>query len=260
MKSTSLKTLLSSAALAVSLMAVPMATYAADATSTTSLRINDNGIVHVLGVEVTSISGNIINAITHFRDTIANWAFTTNASTTIAANSSLTATTSDVHIGDRLNVTGALTSIGSTFGVAATKIIDVTSMGDVRAKSGTVQSVSTSTGSFVMKSEDKLITVQTNVSTIFSLGGTASTLASLPIDSKVFVAGTSNADGTIIIASKVVLKNAIGGFMGMMGRFYGDSLSVKNEDGDNEDQNSNGMHGGFLKSNMRTDIENGNDR
>lgn len=207
MKTSNLKTLFSGIAIAGALMAIPVSTFAANATTTANVRINGDGMVHVINAEVTSISGNIINAVTRFKNSVVNWAFTTNASTTIAANNSLTGTTADIRIGDRLKVNGLVSAFGSTISVQADKIKDITSMASWRVKSGTVQSVNTANGTFVLKQDDKLVTVQTNASTTFTLGSTtASTLAGLTLNSKVMVSGVTSADGTSMTASKVNVK------------------------------------------------------
>lgn len=211
MKTSNLKTLFSGIAIAGALMAIPVSTFAANASTTAAVRINGDGMVHVINAEVTSISGNIINAVTRFKNSVVNWAFTTNASTTIAANNSLTGTTADIGVGDRLKVNGLVSAFGSTISVQANAIKDITSMASWRVKSGTVQSVNTANGTFVLKQDDKLVTVQTNASTTFTLANkTASTtpvtLALLTVNSKVMVSGVMNAEGTSMTATKVTVK------------------------------------------------------
>ncbi len=215
MKKTNLKTLFSGIAIAGALMAIPVSTFAANASSTATVRINGDGIVHVINAEVTSISGNIINAVTRFKNSVVNWAFTTNTSTTIAANNSLTGTTTDIHVGDRLKVNGLVSAFGSTISVQANAIKDITSMASWRVKSGTIQSITTANGTFVLKQDDKLVTVQTNASTTFILGNkigsqtastTPMTFALLAVNSKVMVSGIMSADGTSMTATKVIVK------------------------------------------------------
>jgi hypothetical protein len=209
MKTTTTKTLLSSLVISGALAFVPVAAFAASATTTAQVNIGGNGIVRVTGAEVTSISGNLISAVTAFKNTVLNWTFATNASTTIAANNSLSANISDIHVGDKLRVAGTISAVNGTLNVAATKIRDVTSTASLKAKTGTVQSVNTSNGTFVLKSGDKLTTIQTNASTTFTLGSgatiAANTLANLPLNAKVSVAGVVSADQTSMTASKVIL-------------------------------------------------------
>jgi hypothetical protein len=203
MKTNTLKTLFGSVALGAALFAAPVATFAADvrASSTASFRINHNGVVQVLNAEVTSISGSVINAVTRLKDSVVNWAFTTNASTTIVTSGlQATSTPSLIRIGDRISVSGTLLSIGSTMNVTAAKVVDTTLLASWKTKSGKVQSVNTS--------NDKTITVITTASTQFKLNKATSTntLAQLAPDQKVVVYGTISADGTSITAAKVVLN------------------------------------------------------
>ncbi len=213
MKTSNLKTLFSGIAIAIAgaLMAIPVSTFAANASTTAAVRINGDGMVHVINAEVTSISGNIINAVTRFKNSVVNWAFTTNASTTIAVNNSLTGTTTDISVGDRLKVNGLVSAFGSTISVQANAIKDITSMTSWRVKSGTVESVNTANGTFVLKHDDKLVTVQTNASTTFTLANktastTPMTLIGLTVNSKVMVSGIMNAEGTSMTATKVAVK------------------------------------------------------
>lgn len=173
MKTTSIKTLLGSIVVAGAIMSVPVSAFAANAraSTTASFYVNGDGIVHVINAEVTSISGNIVNAISRFKNNVVTWAFNTNASTTIFANNSGVASTADIKVGDKLNVVGALNTLGTTISVNATKIKDKTSMSLWRTKTGTIQSVNLTNGTFVLKENNgKSVTVQTNANTMFSLG------------------------------------------------------------------------------------------
>jgi hypothetical protein len=208
MKITSLKKTIGLLTLSA-MFVVPAFASAADVETKGSVHINDSGIIHVLGAQVTSISGNIVSAVSNFKNTMLNWTVTTNASTTIAGSASSTLT--DIHIGDKINLTGVLNSFGATSLITATKLHDVTTSASTTAKArtGTVQSINTSNGTFVLKSDDKTITVQTNASTTFTLGSgntiAATTLANLPLNAMVSVHGILSADKATMVASKVVV-------------------------------------------------------
>ncbi len=251
MKITTLKTLLGSLTVAGALVAFPLSASAAGATTTSSLHIGKNGVVHVVNAEVTSVSGNIINAVTYFKNTLATWAFTTNASTTIRVGTGATTTPSSIQIGDRIGVAGALTSFGSTIGVNATKILDLTAIASLRGTTGTVKTINTSNGTFVMTVGNKDITVQTNASTTWATKATTTlSLANLAVGTKVRVAGRLNPEHTILTASKVSIvpvkkeddrKDNKGSFHGL-----------KNGQKDKEDRDNSGEHNGFLK--LRTGL------
>lgn len=266
----SIKTVFGSLALVSAFIMTPMV-FAADATTTSSVRINGDGIVQVTNAEITSISGNIINAITRFKNNIATWVFVTNASTTIATNNSVTASTTNpmanINIGDRLNVTGVLATFGSVISVNATKIKDITSLVIFGGKSGTVQSVSTSTGTFVINSNNKLITVQTNASTTFSLTGTSTplTLDGLILNSKVRVMGTASSDGASITATSVIVKtmkidndtDSKGEKNDKTKSNNGSTHGLKNGQKAKEDRTNPGEHKGFLKTNVSLELKTG---
>lgn len=85
---------------------------------------------------------------------------------------------------------------------------------------GVVQSVSTSTGSFIMNSGGEMVTVHTNASTTFAMSRTSAGLASLPVGSVVHVAGTM--EGMHLTAHLVMTRNGEGAKMHMNhGMFHG---------------------------------------
>lgn len=250
MKSSTTKTLFSSVVLAGALFSIPVAVFAENATTATpQVRINGDGIVTVKNTEVTSISGNIINAVSRFKNTLLSWTFTTNASTTMAGNT----LPADIQVGDKLSISGALSSFGSTIAVTVNKIMDINSMTSRRTKSGTVQSITMSNTTFVAKMGDKLITVQTNASTTFVFDGKATSTAaftSLVVGGKVSVTGTLSTDGTTIIATKVSLKIEKESERVKKEKKLneGSNHGLKNGWKDKEDRTNSGEHKGFLKN------------
>ena len=72
---------------------------------------------------------------------------------------------------------------------------------------GKISSVNSANGSFVITKGDRSVTVQTNASTTIMVNGTATTtLASVQAGDEVKVSGTPNADGSVITATKVVVR------------------------------------------------------
>lgn len=215
MKTTTMKSLFGKALIAGSLLALPVSTYALDGSSHTSLSIHRDGIIRVLGAQVTSITGNIINAFATFKNSTINFTVATNATTSVASHINGTASTSlsGLAVGDKINVTGTLGTVGSVLGVNAIKVKEVapkaTSTSTVRIKTGAVQSVNTANGTFVITSDNKTVTVQTNSATAFIMATGAGSLANLSVNTKVAVSGTLSADGTILTASKVITKPVV---------------------------------------------------
>lgn len=268
MKTKTLKTLLGGAAMAGTIMFMPIAASALDANATTSssLRIDRNGTVSIMNAEVTSVTGNVISAITRFKNTVVNWAFATNASTTISV-SNTTALSNDVLVGDRINVTGAVTTIGSALGLNAASIksfMPMTKQHSTSTKatygvSGKVMSIHTGNGTFVVKtSNGKLVTVQTNASTTWKLAkatGTTS-LANLATNAKVMVLGTASADGALLTATHVVAKLDGDSEKKEKKSSKGSSHGLKNGWKDKEDRDNRGEHKGFLGVKFNLDLGN----
>lgn len=252
MKTHSLKSLLGGAMVAGTLMFMPLlASAQTAATTTSSVRINRDGVVNIVNAEVTAVTGNIINAITRFKNTVVNWAFTTNASTTInVANA--TPATNDILVGDRLNVSGIVTTIGTSLGLDATSLKSfatstkqkmATSTGTV---SGQITSVNAANGTFVLRiSNDRTVTVQTNASTTFRFTKSTTTpiFANLATGAKVAVVGTADASGTVITATQVVTKLDD---KADSNKGKGSSHGLKNGQKDKEDRDNRGEHKGFL--------------
>lgn len=268
MKTTSLKTLLGGAALAGTLMFMPFAAFALDATATTSssLRISRDGVVHIMNAEVTSVTGTLINAITRFKNTVVNWALSTNASTTVDV-SNATQAANDVLVGDRINVIGTVTTLGSSLGLNATAIKSfapslkgkATSTASARGISGTIASVSAGSGTFTMKtSYDTMVTVHTNASTTWKIAkatGTVS-LANLKAGMKATVVGTAFADGTAVTATRVIAKLDDDT---KRKENKGSSHGLKNGWKEKEDRDNHGEHKGFLKTFLGVRIDDDSD-
>ncbi|MEN9338107.1 MAG: hypothetical protein RIQ41_421 [Candidatus Parcubacteria bacterium] len=214
MKLQRLTTTISSILLASAFFALPASALEASQSSSLSVRIRDDGIVRVVGAEITSISGNVVNAVSHLKNTVINWAFITNASTTIATSpTSSTSSPQTLRVGDKVAVSGVLTSIGTTLHVQASKILDTTLLGSVTTKVGTVQSVNAAQGSFTVKTGDKVLTVLTNTSTVFGFQkatSTTPTLSSLVVGEQVMVSGAMSTDGTTLTAARVRLFAHVG--------------------------------------------------
>jgi len=190
------------------MIAVPTTTLALDVASNTKLYIEDTGTLHVSGAEVTSVSGNIINAVTRFKDSVVNMVITTNASTTIAANNSKTATTADIKTGDRLSISGMLTGFGTTMSLTATKIRDITSMQYWRVKSGNITSVSPTTNSFTITHGKTNLVVQLTASTTVTLANdTTGSISGLKVGNRIKASGLIRNDGSVLVASTVQVKD-----------------------------------------------------
>ena len=200
---------LGSVAVATIMAVLPMAAFAdtQNASASGGVAISANGIVHVIGANVSAVSNGVINAVTTLGTTVINWIVNTSATTKIEANGSAHASTTDISVGDKVSFTGALSGLGSSVTVAASKVRAVTTFPKPNGISGKILAVNTASGSLSIKAGDRIVTVQTTASTTISVNGATSTLASLPIGGKVKVTGTVNASGTVITASKITVKS-----------------------------------------------------
>lgn len=127
-------------ALSIALLALAPVAASADQISASAhasgIVVSPSGIVRAIGAQVVSVESGIVQAVVTIGNAVLNVSLDTASSTKIAANGSLSATTSDIKAGDTVNFAGALTaSTGSSLTIAATKIRDLTSFAFVHATS-----------------------------------------------------------------------------------------------------------------------------
>ncbi len=200
-----------SAALTAAFVLMPFAASAAtlNASSTTGVIINPNGIVRVIGADVTAVSNGVVNAVTTLGNTILSWIVNISATTKVSGNGTANASTTGIAVGDKVSFRGTLTGTSSPFTVAASKVRDITKslFPFKHVIGGKVSSVNSAGGSFVIKKGDRSITVLTNASTTITFNGSATTtLASVQAGDEVKVSGTPNADGSVVTATNVVVR------------------------------------------------------
>ncbi len=206
-----------------------------------SVAMGSDGKVLVKQAKVTSVSGAVINAsITLGSGTLA-FVVNTDTVTKFYNRNGATGVIGDIAVNDLITFGGNLTGTGLT--VQALAVKDLTGTITNATISGKVDSISTSTTSFVLdksKSEngnDKKITVQTNASTTISLSGSALTFAQILTGDKVKAVGVLSADGlTLSATSLVITRPSIGNnqnFNGFINSWFkGDKNKGKGKDND----------------------------
>lgn len=200
--------------LALGILAVtgtPLSAHAFDLRTDTSLHIQENGLVKVLGAKVTSISGNVINTVVSFGDKAFQWAINVNGDTKITANNTNEATVANIRVNDILRVSGTLSSI-SPLGLTATHIIDTSTMTRNVTVSGTIKSLGTGNTSLVLTHKDgKTITVTTTNTTTVDARNTegAETLNSLKVGDRVVIKGTLTGDAQTFTASSILINTGL---------------------------------------------------
>ncbi len=121
-----LKKILGTTTLAV-LVCMPIAASADSigARGGTGVFVGENGVVHVLGAQVSAISGNVISAFTSIGNVVMNWTINASSDTKIAGGGSKSATVADLHVGDKIAFSGT-NSTSSPLTISARKIVDIT--------------------------------------------------------------------------------------------------------------------------------------
>lgn len=175
----------------------------------TSIFIGQNGIVRVVGADVTSVGNGVVNAVTTIGSTVLNWIVNVSADTKVRVGGSNTASTTSISVGDDIKFVGTITgSTGNSLTVSAKKVRDLTALPARSLTSGTISSVASTSLSFLLGSGDQTYTVRTASSTVFYSLGATSTSAILAAGQHVMVVGVRNADATID-AAKVFITSAI---------------------------------------------------
>jgi hypothetical protein len=175
----------------------------------TGVRISPSGIVRVIGADVTAVGNGVVNAVTTFGNVVMSWIVNISATTKVSASGTTSASTTDIKVGDKVSFSGSIaSSTGSALTVAASKIRDLVSFPFRHIGTGTVSGINSTNGSFVLTSGNHSVVVQTNASTTISVNGATTTFASLQAGERVSVAGTPNANGSVITASKVVVRDS----------------------------------------------------
>lgn len=193
-------------ALALFLSAAPFVASAATlgAQGDVGIVMSPSGMVRVIGADVTSVAGSVVDATLSLGGNILNFVVNASATTKVGANGSKTASTTAIAVGDKVNIAGSLSSsAGNTLTIAAKHIRDLTTLPPLRVFIGTISSVNASNDSFVASNKNKTVTVDSNASTTFKVNGTASAFSELAAGQRVVVSGSANADGSVITASKV---------------------------------------------------------
>ncbi len=200
-----------SVALTAAFVLMPFAASAAtlNASSSTGVIINPNGIVRVIGANVTAVGNGFVSAATTIGNTVLSWIVNISATTKVSGTGTANASTTGITVGDKVSFKGTLTGTTSPFTVAASKIRDITNFDFKHTVGGKISSVNSAGGSFVITKGDRSITVLTNASTTITFNGVATTtLASLQAGDEVKVSGTPNADGSIVTATNVVVRES----------------------------------------------------
>jgi hypothetical protein len=170
-----------------------------------TVSIGARGNVLVRGATVTAVNGGDITATTKWGGTTLTWDVDTDADTGYVDASGHAISRADIETGDRLSFSGQL---DGALSVDAGTVRDwsVDEKNDDEHLTGTVKSVGS--GSFVLTTGGRSVTVDVNGDTDFSLGKDGDALADLRAGAKVSVTGEY--DGDEFEASSVTSVTAKG--------------------------------------------------
>ncbi len=112
-------------------------------------------------------------------------------------------TVGDLTVGDELSLVVKFNQDGSL----DVRVVKDNSLHVLREKKGVIDSISTGTLSFVLKQEERTLTVNTNSSTKFRFKDSTSTsFTDLKVGDKVVITGIVNTNTNIVLANSVTIK------------------------------------------------------
>lgn len=226
------------------LMLMPLSASADSAgfRSGTGIFVGENGIVRVIGAQVSSVSDNFINAFTTIGNIVMNWTVNASSTTKVRAGGMATSSMNLIHVGDTIAFSGTTTGTTSPFTVTARKIIDLTTLPFREHVTGTVSNVNATAQTFTVTSGNRTLIVQANASTTVSVDGTASTFAAIQNGQKVKVKGSLNTANTVLTATTIVVKT------------QSNNGNNDHDDDDRSKRDEAGRMHGKLFSDLRLDI------
>lgn len=171
--------------------------------TTLEVRINEDGKVLVRGAKVTAVSANIISATTVFGASTIAWSIDATDTQKIIRRYGGNSSVSEIQIGDYISFTGQLTGATSpNFTVKATSIKDWSIQVKNSSFSGTISSISGS--SFVLATEGRTITVNTDSNTKIMKGDAIVAFSTLVVGDKINkTEGLYNSNTNTLLAKSV---------------------------------------------------------
>lgn len=180
----------------------------ADSGLSVSIDVGANGSALVRGAEVTAVSDSEVKAETSWGDAVLNWVVKTDADTEYVGKNGKDVARADIAVGDTVSFRGALDQAVNGLVVKA-KVVKDWSKTEAKAKlNGTVSSINSSLGSFVVTHGNSTTTVETNSSTDFEVNGKDGAFADLFLNAKVKIQGMFNASSTVFTANEVEIASS----------------------------------------------------
>jgi hypothetical protein len=179
--------------------------------SSTGVVLGPNGVLRVMGAKVVSVSSGEISATAPFGNSSLNFVVKTDAQTKLNGKLLTDASVlSQLKAGDKISFAGTITSsTSSSIVVDGDHVVSqaLYNNGKIENKNsfqGEIRAVDSVNNSFTVKLKSGVtVKVALSSSTVITLDGVVTTLASLKEGDEVKITGELNSDGTIITASKV---------------------------------------------------------
>lgn len=173
-----------------------------------SIDVGANGSALVRGAEVTAVTDTEVKAETSWGDAVLNWVVKTDSDTEYIGKNGKDVARADIAVGDTISFRGALDQALSGLVVKA-KVVKDWSKTEAKTKlNGTVASINSSLGSFVVTHGNSTTTVQTDSSTDFEVNGKDGSFADLFLNAKVKIHGMFNASSTVFTANEVEVASS----------------------------------------------------
>lgn len=199
------------------------------------LQISASGQVLLRNAKVTSVSNGTLGTTVSFGSTTLAVAVKTDSGTQFVRSNGRHATSSDVKVGDTINVSGSLDLAASTLTVKARVVKNLSLLASSTVKlNAEIESVSTTTNRLVVRTSSGTTTVAVTGGTLIKLDGATVLLASLSAGQNVQVIGTLNVSTGVVTAEKIIVSTDR------------DDDDDDDEDDDKKDKNDKGLRG-YLK-------------
>ncbi len=172
--------------------------------STLEVHISDNGNVLMRGAKVTKINGSTITAANTWGSATLSWTVNTNSNTSFIRRFGGTSSLSEISVGDIVSVQGTLVTTTSELTIQAKTVKDWSIQKQNASVSGTIESVNSSDGSFMLKKEEgTVIKVMVGSATDIKKGDQKIAFADLKTGTTIRVTGLLNTAQNVLEASQV---------------------------------------------------------
>jgi|GEM_PF-2322507 len=172
-----------------------------------SLSIAPTGQVIVKGATVTAISGSTITASTKWGSTVLTWTVHTTGSTRFVPVIPSKEAIQKIKVGHSISFSGALATSLSRPTVNAAVVQDEDLVQQSVSVVGTVESIDTQAGSFVLKTDNGTTSVRVGTGVLMSRDGNNAKIGSIAIGDSAKATGTLEVSTRTLAAERISIKS-----------------------------------------------------